>query len=437
MTATIARRGTRATLVIRDARVLDPAAGVDARTDVYVEKGVITRVGKVGKSAAETVIEAAGRLLVPGFVDLHAHLRTPGREDEEDIASGTAAAAAGGYVTICAMPNTDPVVDREAVLASLIEDAEKDAAVRVAFLGSISLGLQGERLSEMWDLAAAGAVAFTDDGRPVSDSGLLRSAFQAAAMVDLPLSLHCEDLALSAGGVMNEGEVSAQLGLTGWPCSAEAADVARSLEIALYEGGRIHIAHLSCRRSLEAVRSARAAGAAVTCETTPHHLVLTDEAVRGLDTSFKMNPPLRTEDERRALIEALADGAIDCVATDHAPHAPQEKETPFEEAAFGVIGLETAFPVLNTALVETGELPLERLILAMSTSPARIFGLPVPAVTEGEEANLALIDTESEYRIDPSTFRSRSRNSAFTGMAVRGRVELTLAAGRLAYRNGL
>ncbi|MHB8967200.1 MAG: dihydroorotase [Thermoleophilia bacterium] len=433
MTTAIARRGAKATLVIRNARVLDPVLGIDKVTDVFVEKGVITRVGKAGKDAAETVIDATGKLLVPGFVDPHAHLRTPGREDEEDIASGTAAAAAGGYVTICAMPNTDPVVDRAAVLASLIEEAEQDAVVRVAFFGAISLGLKGERLSEMWDLAATGAIGFTDDGHPVRDSGLLRSAFQAAAMVGLPLSLHCEDAALAAGGVMNEGAVSAQLGLTGWPCSAEAADVARSLEVAAYEGGRVHIAHISCARSLAAVRAAKAAGVAVTCEVTPHHLALTDEAVRGLDANFKMNPPLRDEEERQSLVAALADGTVDCIATDHAPHAPQEKETPFEEAAFGVVGLETAFAVLYTTLVATGELPLETLITAMSTNPARTFDLPVPSIDEGEEANLALIDTEREYVVEPAGFRSKSRNTSFAGMSVKGQVELTLAAGRVAF----
>jgi dihydroorotase len=360
-------------------------------------------------------------------------LRTPGREDEEDIASGTAAAAAGGYVAICAMPNTEPVVDRAAVLASLIEEAEKDAVVRVAFLGSISLGLKGEHLSEMWELAKAGAIAFTDDGRPVSDSGLLRSAFQAAAMVDKPLSLHCEDPALVAGGVMNEGAVSAQLGLAGWPCAAEAADVARSLEIALFENGRAHIAHVSCSRSLEAIRAAKVAGVSVTCEVTPHHLALTDEAVRSLDANLKMNPPLRGEEERQALISALADGTVDCIATDHAPHAPQEKETPFEEAAFGIVGLETAFPVLYSALVDTGELSLDVLVRSMSTNPARVFGLPVPAVAEGEEANLALIDTEREFAVDPSSFSSKSSNTPFTDMSVKGKVELTLAAGRVAF----
>lgn len=441
MTTTIAKRGTKATLAINNARVLDPASKLDTEADVLIEKGVIRKIGPVGKGgrkeAVDVVIDAAGKLLVPGFVDLHTHLRTPGREDEEDIASGTAAAAAGGYVTICAMPNTEPVVDRAAVLASLIERAEDEAAVRVAFLGSISRGLGGEHLSEMWDMADTGAVAFSDDGRPVADAGLLESAYQAAAKTGLPLSLHCEDTGLAGAGVMNEGPVSAELGLAGIPCPAESADIARDLEIAIYEGGRTHIAHVSCAHSVELIRAAKEAGAAVTCEATPHHLTLTDEEVRSLDANFKMNPPLRSEADRQALVEALAAGVIDCVATDHAPHARQEKETPFEEAAFGVVGLETAFPVLYSSLVEPGSLALETLIMAMSTNPARIFSLPVPAIAEGEEANLALIGIGEEFTIDPAGFFSRSRNTPFTGRKVRGKILLTLAAGRVAYREGL
>lgn len=445
MTATIAKRGAKATLVIRDTRVFDPAAGIDTRADVIIERGQITAITPAGKGKtagakagdAET-ITAAGRLLLPGFVDLHTHLRTPGREDEEDITSGTRAAAAGGYVTVCAMPNTDPVVDNASVIASLTELAENDAAVRVAFLGSISRGLAGEHLSDMWDMAEVGAVAFTDDGRPVADAGLLRAAFQTSRTVNLTLSLHCEDLDLAAAGVMNEGEVSAQLGLTGIPGAAESAAIARDLEIAAYEGARVHIAHVSCARSLAVIGAAREAGAAVTCEATPHHLVLNDGEVRCLDSNFKMNPPLRSEGDRRALAAALATGVIDCIATDHAPHAAQEKETPFEEAPFGVIGLETAFPVLYTELVLTGEVPLEVLVQAMSSNPARAFGLPVPAISEGEEANLCLVDTDEEFEVDPEKFFSKSRNTAFAGRRVRGRVLLTLAAGRVAYkREGL
>ncbi len=435
--ATIARRGGKATLIISGARLLDPAQGLDTIADVTIEKGRITRIGKAagadGESGAE-LIDADGCLLLPGFVDPHVHLRTPGREDEEDIASGTRAAAAGGYVTICAMPNTEPVVDNAAVLQSLIEQAESEAAVRVAFMGSISAGLAGERLSDIWDLADAGAVAFTDDGRPLADGGLLRAACQAARLVGLPLSLHCEDLPLSGGGQMNEGAVSAELGLAGIPCASETAAIAHDLQVAAYEEARVHVAHVSCAASLGSIEAAREAGAAVTCEATPHHLALSDEAVRGLDSNFKMNPPLRSEGDRRALVQALAAGTIDCVGSDHAPHADQEKEVPFEEAPFGVIGLETAFPVLYTDLVEAGELPLEVLVRAMSTNPAAAFGLPVPAIAEGGEASLCLVDTAEEFRIDPEDFQSKSRHTAFAGRMVRGRVLMTIAAGRVTHR---
>lgn len=439
MTTTIAKRGTKATLVISDVRVFDPATGIDTTTDVTVEKGVITRIGPAGKSRPQgaQVIDARGLLLLPGFVDLHTHLRSPGREDEEDMASGTRAAAAGGYVTICAMPNTAPVVDNAAVIASLAEVAESDAAVRVAFVGAISRGQKGEHLSDLWDMAGAGAIAFSDDGQPVTDSGILRSAFQAAHMTGLPLSLHCEDPGLAGAGVMNEGEISARLGLAGIPCASESADVARNLEIALYENARVHIAHISCNRSLELISAARVSGARVTCEVTPHHLTLTDTNVAGLDSSFKMNPPLRGEDDRKALVAALVSGVIDCIATDHAPHAAQEKDTPFEEAPFGVIGLETAFPVLFTELVEPGEVPLDVIVQAMSSNPAKAFGLPVPAISEGEEANLCLVDTLNEFEIDPASFQSKSRNTPYAGRKVKGRVQMTLAAGRVAYRNEL
>lgn len=426
-------------MLIRDARVFDPELGVDIRADVVIEKGQIASIAAAGKgkgaSGSET-IEAAGQLLLPGFVDLHTHLRTPGREDEEDIASGTAAAAAGGYVTICAMPNTDPVVDDAAILASLIETAESEALVGVAFLGAISRGQRGEHLADLWDMAAAGAIAFSDDGRPVADSGLLRAAFQSASLNGVPLSIHCEDRSLAGAGVMNEGEVSARLGLAGIPAVAESADVARSLEIAAYESARVHIAHISCAGSLEHIKAARAAGVRVTCEVAPHHLTLIDEdvAASGLESNLKMNPPLRCDTDRAALVAALAAGDIDCIATDHAPHAAQEKETPFEEAAFGTVGLETAFPVLYSRLVEAGDVPLERLVLAMSAGPARAFGLPVPAIAEAEEANLTLIDTEEEFVIEPDYFRSKSRNSAFAGRKAKGRVLLTLAAGREAYK---
>ncbi len=459
MIASMSKKGTKATVLIRGARVFDPARSLDREADVLVEKGQISAISPAGRGKAPGggVIEAAGMLLLPGFIDPHTHLRTPGREDEEDIASGTAAAAAGGYVHICAMPNTDPVVDNAAVLASLIEVAADEALVRTSFFGAISRGQAGVHLSDIWDMAGAGAVGFSDDGRPVADAALLRSALEAASLYGLPLSLHCEDSALAGAGVMNEGEVSARLGLAGMPAVAETADIARALEVAAYTGGRVHIAHVSCGRSLELIEAARAAGSSaadsqpggaaggqagepamrITCEAAPHHLLLSDREVEGLDSSFKMNPPLRAGDDRRALVAALAAGVIDCIATDHAPHAAQEKETPFEQAPFGAIGLETAFPVLYSGLVQSGEVPLERLVLAMSTGPARAFSLPQPALAEGEEANLCLVDTKHEYDIDPARFRSKSRNSAFAGRRVRGRVLLTLAGGRVAHRDGV
>lgn len=438
MKTTIAKKGIKATLAIKGARMFDPAAGIDSVADVTIERGRVAAIGKAaGLDEGVRVIDATGKLLLPGFVDTHVHLRTPGREDEEDISSGTGAAAAGGYVAICAMPNTDPVVDNAAVMQSLMEEAESEAAVHVAFLGSISRGLAGERLSDIWDMADAGAVAFTDDGRPVAAGGLLRAAFQAARLVGLPLSLHCEDLTLSADGQIHEGEVSAALGLKGIPACAETAALAKDLEIAVYEAARVHLAHVSCVGSLRLIEAAREAGAELTSEATPHHLLLGDEAARSLDSNFKMNPPLRGEDDRRALVRALAEGIIDCIGTDHAPHAAQEKEAPFEEAPFGVIGLETAFPALYTGLVESGEIPLETLVRAMSTNPAKAFGLAAPALAEGEEANLCLVDIDEEFEIDPASFKSKSRNSAFAGMNVRGRVLMTLAGGREAFRSDL
>lgn len=474
MATTIVKRGSKISLKIQGARVFDPALGLDVVADVHIEKGQIAAIypcgktkeshageksgkapGRTAKSAASEkaapgsadVIEAHGSLLLPGFVDPHAHLRTPGREDEEDISSGTRAAAAGGYVTICAMPNTDPVVDNAAVLASLMEAAENDALVRVAFLGAVTRKQEGLHLADLWDMAEVGAVAFSDDGRPVYSAGILRAAFQAARFTGLPLSLHCEDTTLAGAGVMNEGEVSARLGLTGIPCAAESSMVARDLEIAMYEGARVHFAHISCRRTLEQIKAARMAAAAkkaesgpgpagfnVTCEVSPHHLTLTDDQVESLDTNFKMNPPLRGESDRLALIKGLAAGDIDCIGTDHAPHAAQEKETSFEEASFGVIGLETAFPILYTELVETGLVSLEKLVLAMSHNPAKVFGLPAPSLAAGSEANLTLVDTSQNYDIDPGRFNSKSRNTAFAGRRVKGRVLLTLAGGKAAYK---
>jgi dihydroorotase len=361
------------------------------------------------------------------------HLRTPGREDEETIASGTAAAAAGGYCAILAMPNTDPVVDSASVLRSLAEAAAEQAEVPVGFLAAISKGSQGASLSELGELADCGAVGFSDDGRPVADAGLMRRALQYGAITGRPLALHCEEPSLSRDGQMHEGAVAAELGFTGYPSVAESVMVERDLALAAYERLPLHVLHLSARESVEALARAQSTGLPVTGEATPHHLCLTDEAVRTLDPNLKMNPPLRAAEDRSALIEGLRDGTIAAVATDHAPHARHEKEVPFEAAPFGVTGLETAFSALYTRLVEPGLVRLETLLERMSAGPARIFGLERPRIEVGAAANLTLIDTGASWRVTVDGFRSRSTNSWLLGQTLKGSVRLTVADGRVAF----
>ena len=417
--------GTRDSLTIR-AHVVDPGEGLDGPATVIVEDGVVAAVERVA-AAPE------GLVLAPAFVDPHVHLRTPGREDEETIASGTGAAAAGGYCAIVAMPNTDPVVDTASVLQALVEQAREEAVVPTGFTAAISKGQRGEELTEMAELAAAGAIAFTDDGRPVASAALMRRALAYSAVADRPLALHCEEPTLSSGGQMHEGAVSAELGLAGWPSVAESLMVERDLALAAYEGRPVHLQHLSARASVDAVRRAREAGVRVSAEASPHHLCATDELVRSLDANTKMNPPLRTEDDRRALVEGLLDGTIDCIATDHAPHARQEKDVPFEEAPFGVTGLETAFGALHTFLVREGEVPLTTLLERLSAGPARALGLPVPRIAVGQPANLVLLDLEAEWTVRADAFRSRSANSWLLGRSLTGAVVKTVAAGRVVF----
>jgi dihydroorotase len=426
----LAKKGTRKeSLVVTGARVLDPGEGVDARVDVRIDDGTIAAIGTALERNGHRVVDAHGLVLAPAFVDPHVHLRTPGREDEETIASGTAAAAAGGYCTILAMPNTQPVVDSAAVLGSLIEQARAEAVVPVGFLASITKGQQGAELTEMAELADAGAAGFTDDGQPVRSPGLMRRALQYASITGLRLALHEEEPSLSRDGQMHEGAVSAELGFTGYPSVAESLMVARDLALARYEAQSLHVMHVSAKESVELI----AAAEHVTAEVTPHHLCLTDEAVRSLDANLKMNPPLRSADDRAALIDALRSGAISCVATDHAPHARHEKEVPFEEAPFGVTGLETAFAALYTHLVEPGLLPLETLLERMSAGPARAYGLDVPRIAVGAPANLVLLDENASWQVTESGFRSRSVNSWLLGKTLRGKVRMTLADGRVVH----
>jgi dihydroorotase len=424
-----------ANLVIAGARLVDGGSGLEgAQLDVRIVDGVIADIGPALDPQGAETLDADGLTMTPGLIDPHVHLRTPGDEDEEDIASGTRTAAAGGFVAILAMPNTSPVVDSVAVLDGLLEQATEQAAVATGFFAAISRGLEGRELVDMADLAAHGAVGFSDDGRPVERAGMLRRALQYSRVSGRTLSLHEEEPTLTAGAQMHEGAVSAELGLHGYPSIGESVMVARDLLIARYEGMPLHICHVSAAESVAEIRRAKELGVAVTAEVTPHHLCLTDELVRDLDPAIsKMSPPLRSAADRAALIEALADGTIDCVATDHAPHRAHEKEVPFEAAPNGVIGLETAFAALHTDLVAPGLVPLATVIERMSAGPARAFDLPVPALREGAVADLALWDLGEDWLVAPP-YASRSRNCAFAGRTLQGRCTLTLAGGTIAHR---
>jgi dihydroorotase len=428
-----AKTAEKDNLVVRGARIVDPVEGVDAILDVRVDDGVIAALGTGLDTNSHRVIDAEGLVLAPAFVDPHVHLRTPGREDEETIASGTAAAAAGGYCAILAMPNTDPIVDSSATLGALVETARAEAEIPVGFLAAITKGQSGTELTEMAELADAGAAGFSDDGVPVASPGLMRRALQYGAVTGRRIALHCEEQTLSRDGQMHEGEVSAELGFTGYPSVAESLMVERDLALAAYERQPLHLLHLSAWESVQALRRARADGVAATAEVTPHHLCLTDEAVRSLDPNVKMNPPLRSASDRTALIEGLKDGTITAIATDHAPHARHEKEVPFEAAPFGVTGLETAFAALYTQLVEPGIVPLETILERMSAGPARAYGLDEPRVAVGKPANLVLLDLNASYRITETSFRSRSINSWLLDQTVKSAVRATVAAGRLVF----
>ncbi|MGI8430459.1 MAG: dihydroorotase [Solirubrobacteraceae bacterium] len=423
-------------LLIRGAHVLDPRTGLDEPRDILIRDGMLAELGAPWSLPAGPnghVLEAEGLHAFPGFVDPHVHLRTPGQEYKEDIESGTAAAAVGGFCALIAMPNTEPVLDNAAILRSLIDTARRQARVPIGFLAAITRGLQGAELTEMAELRDSGALGFTDDGMPVVSAGMLRRALQYQRLAGGVLALHEEDPALSGDGVMHEGAVSARLGLAGIPSLSESTFVARDAALARYEDARVHFQHLSCQESVQAVEQAKQAGARVSAEACPHHLTLTDDAVRTLDSRFKMNPPLRTESDRRALVEALRTGVIDCVATDHAPHARHEKEVPFEQAPMGTTGLETAFAALYTELVLKGELELGTLVERMSAGAA-LYDLPTPRLETGRTANLCLVDLAAQLQVGANGYASRSANCCFDGRTLHGRVVLTLAAGGVAFR---
>jgi dihydroorotase len=430
------RAGEGAEVILREATVLDPVAGIEGAHDVVIRDGAIAELAAPG-SAEEgdaEVVDAAGMHAFPAFFDPHVHLRTPGHEHKEDVETGTRSAAAGGYCGVIAMANTEPPVSTAADVEALREAAREGASVPTGFLATVSKGMAGEELTEMAELREAGALGFSDDGLPVRSAGLLRRALQYQRLCGGTIALHEEDPELSGSGVMHEGPVSAALGLAGVPSVSESTMIARDAALAAYEDARIHVQHLSAVESVDAVRVARGAGVKISCEATPHHLCITDEEVRSLDaTRFKMNPPLRTEADRQALIEGLRDGTIDCIATDHAPHANEEKEVPFESAAMGVTGLETAFAAVHTDLVMPGVIGLALLVERLSGGAAP-FGLERPTLAVGSEANVALCDLGAEWTVGEDGYESRSSNSWCAGRRLTGRVLMTVAAGQVAFR---
>ncbi len=447
--------------LLPDVHLFDPEHDVDLMGDLLVEDGKIAGAGeKVRRSAGvEVLADLAGCWVFPGFVDPHTHLRTPGYEYKEDLGSGSMAAAAGGYVTVIGMANTDPVVDSGAIASWILDQAGKEAVVRVGQVGSVSKGLKGEELAEMLELADAGVVAFADDGKPVSDADLLLHALRYARGTGRPVLLHLEDTSLSLDGVMHEGRWSARLGLRGIPSACESGPLARDLEVVRYIDGEemrltaarggvsadspartpsrtegpavplVHFQHLSSADSVRLMRRAKSEGLPVTAEATPLHLLLTDERLSSFDQNLRVNPPLRSAEDRDALVDALADGIIDCVGTDHAPHAPQEKEVPIEEAASGSTGLETAFAALYTGLVLTEELPLARLVETMSSAPCRVLGLTPPRLAESAPADFCVVDLDETWEVTPAALRGKSRNCAFLGETLTGRVRLTVVDG--------
>ncbi len=419
-------------------RVLDPAAAGDERDrigDLLVDDGKLVELPRGARPAGAEVIDCRGLVVAPGFVDLHAHLREPGQEYKEDIASGARAAAAGGYTTVCCMPNTTPPNDNRAVTELIVRQARDGAVVRVHPIGAISKGLKGESLAEIAEMKDAGIVAISDDGRPVMNADLMRRALEYARTFDLPVVQHAEDLHLARGGVMNEGPAATRAGLRGQPAAAETVMVLRDLELVALTGARYHVAHISTAGSVRAVREAKRAGLPVTCEVTPHHLTLTDVACCGYDPSTKCAPPLRSEADREALIDALADGTIDCVATDHAPHSLTEKQLEFQEAAFGMIGLETALG-LGLRLVEQKRIDLPTLVRRMTLGAAQIFRLPGGTLRPGAAADVVIFDPVARATVDATKGRSKSRNTPFHGWELPGIVRYTIVGGRLVHHAG-
>lgn len=427
------------TLLLRGGRLADPVSGRDGVADLLVKNGRVAEVGKIAASDVSKntkVVECDGKVVLPGLVDIHTHLREPGREDEETVASGTRAAAHGGFTAVCAMPNTFPVCDTGSQVRFLVERAEERGVVRVHPVGSLTSGSKGEAIAEIGDMLAEGAVAFSDDGRDVADAGMMRRVMDYAKGFGATVVAHCEDAALVGSGVVNEGVVSTRMGLPGWPSAAEEVMVARNIRLAQLTGCRLHLAHLSTAGGVGLVREAKAQGIAVTAEVTPHHLFLTEDVLESYDTNLKMNPPLRTAEDSKALLEGLLDGTIDCIATDHAPHAAHEKELEFELAPFGTAGLETALPLVVTHLVEPGVLDWQGVARVLAVAPRACIGLAPVTLEEGSVADITVVDPKASVRIDADYFESRSRNSAFLGNELTGAACEVVVDGSLVLRDG-
>lgn len=420
-------------LLIRGGRILDPSQGLDDRLELLLVDGRIAALAESVEAPSDAhIVEASGLIVTPGLIDVHVHLREPGGEHKETIASGARAAAAGGFTAVCAMPNTDPPIDDPAAVGFVAAEGRRAGGARVYPVGCISVGMRGEQLTEVGEMVDAGAVAITDDGKPVMDSGLMRRALEYAQTFGIPVADHPEDLALSAGGAMNEGVVSSRLGLRGKPNAAEDVHIVRDLLVAELTGGHIHLQHVSTRHGVEAIRQAKARGVRVTAEATPHHLLLTEEAVDGYRTEAKMNPPLRSEADRSAVREGFRDGTLDTYATDHAPHHYDEKEREFDDAPNGIVGLETAVG-LGLKLVGEGLLDLPTLIERMSCAPARAFHLEGGTLAPGSIADVTLIDPQVSWVVEPRAFLSRSRNTPFGGWKLEGRAVLTIVGGRVVW----
>ncbi|MEW6227856.1 MAG: dihydroorotase [Bacillota bacterium] len=421
-------------LLVKGGRVVDPRNQLDKVADILVEDGRILAVDAGITAECATVLDVSGNVVVPGLIDMHVHLREPGREDEETIETGTRAAARGGFVAVACMPNTDPPLDTGAAVRFVLSRARETASTKVLPVGAITKGLAGVELAEIGELCQAGAVAVSDDGHSVGDSAVMRHALDYASMFGIPVISHAEDTRLSAGGVMNEGLWSTRLGLPGIPAASEEIVVARDICLAELTGARLHIAHVSTAGSVDLVRRAKEEGIAVTCEAAPHHFTLTDEAVAGYDTNTKVSPPLRTERDVEAVREGLADGTIDAIASDHAPHTAEEKEVEYELAAFGIIGLETSLALSITELVRPGILTIGQLVERMSYAPARILRLDWPGIAPGARADITVLDPDCEFVVDPDEFASKSRNTPYAGRRLRGKVLATIVEGKIAYQ---